>query len=62
MRTIITVLPNGPLMVQGECRLRDAQGNTLHSEGETVYLCRCGASDQTPFCDGSHKKTAPEGR
>lgn len=22
--------------------------------GETVYLCRCGSTNNPPFCDGSH--------
>ncbi len=22
--------------------------------GETVYICRCGKTNNAPFCDGSH--------
>ncbi|WP_245486338.1 CDGSH iron-sulfur domain-containing protein, partial [Mesorhizobium sp. M7A.F.Ca.US.010.02.1.1] len=41
---------NGPLAVHAEIVL----------DGETSYratLCRCGASENKPFCDGSHNKS-----
>ena len=48
---------NGPLRVMGEnIVLQDAAGNTFGLGGRTVIsLCRCGASANKPFCDGSHK-------
>jgi CDGSH-type Zn-finger protein len=50
----VTVLKGGPLMVEGACKITDAKGETI-KEGEKVFLCRCGASNNKPFCDGAHK-------
>lgn len=51
----ITVCSNGPLICEGDFTLLDADGEVLANEDE-LYLCRCGASRKTPFCDGSHKR------
>jgi CDGSH-type Zn-finger protein len=52
----ITINNNGPLKVEGEVEIIDAQGNTYGLDGRTtVSLCRCGLSKNMPFCDGSHK-------
>jgi CDGSH-type Zn-finger protein len=42
-------------MVTGSVELQDVDGNPYPAEAE-MYLCRCGASENKPFCDGSHKK------
>jgi CDGSH-type Zn-finger protein len=53
----ITVRPNGPLRVEGSIVLQDADGNIWDLTGKpAVSLCRCGASENRPFCDGSHKR------
>jgi CDGSH-type Zn-finger protein len=53
----ITVLPNGPLRVEGAIALTDANGKPWDLTGKpAVALCRCGASENKPFCDGAHKK------
>jgi len=53
----ITVSPDGSLKVEGEIELVDAQGNALPTrDGKPVYLCRCGASANKPYCDGRHKE------
>lgn len=49
----ITVTKDGPYAVQGPIDLPDvprAQG----ASSERYTLCRCGASRNKPFCDGSH--------
>ena len=49
----IVCAPNGPLLVEGPVELRDASGETV-ATGRKGALCRCGASANKPFCDGSH--------
>jgi CDGSH-type Zn-finger protein/uncharacterized Fe-S cluster protein YjdI len=54
-------LPNGPLQAKGPLELVSGTGRTINRVTET-YLCRCGASKNKPYCDGSHKAigfTAP---
>jgi CDGSH-type Zn-finger protein len=53
----ITVVNNGPLRIEGEFAIYDAAGNAFGLGGRTVIsLCRCGNSENKPFCDGSHKR------
>jgi CDGSH-type Zn-finger protein len=51
----IKVRKDGPYLVTGECTVTDHEGNTIETSANFV-LCRCGASQQKPFCDGSHKR------
>lgn len=51
----ITVRDNGSLRVTGPVILEDAEGNVFETR-ESFSLCRCGHSENKPFCDGSHKK------
>ncbi len=54
--TKLTVNNNGSLKVEGEFIVVDAQGNEYGLGGRTVVsICRCGLSQNKPFCDGSHK-------
>ena len=54
--TKITVNNNGSLRIEGEFVLYDAQGRAFDLSGRTVIsLCRCGHSENKPFCDGSHR-------
>ena len=49
------VLSNGPLRLEGEFTICDAEGREFGLAGRTVIsLCRCGFSSNKPFCDGSH--------
>lgn len=53
----VVVRDNGPLLVTGAITVEDAAGGTFDLGGkETIALCRCGASERRPFCDGSHNR------
>lgn len=53
----IRALPNGPYRVTGPATVIDPQGNEIPiEEGRGVSLCRCGASVNKPFCDGTHSR------
>lgn len=53
--TTITTRHNGPLYVRGNIELHAADG-TLIVEDTRMALCRCGASNNKPFCDNSHRR------
>ncbi len=55
----IQVLPKGPYLVAGRFTVQDASGNKIETT-EKVALCRCGASTNKPFCDGTHSKVGFE--
>lgn len=61
MKIKIDVLKDGPLIVDNLPNLSDSNGNKLEID-EKIALCRCGASDDKPFCDGSHKKIGFSGK
>ena len=60
--TTVTARKNGPYLVQGGIKLVDADGNeiAIDGDGEMVFLCRCGDSDNKPFCDGTHRQVGFE--
>ena len=50
----VQVVANGPLAVRGRLTIADADGGEFDT-GSRVALCRCGASENKPFCDNSHR-------
>ena len=58
--TKIDVSPNGPYVIKTTCLIVHTDGKEEIKTG-TVALCRCGASANKPFCDGSHQKIGFEG-
>ena len=53
--TKITVNNNGSIRVEGDFEIVDPTGAQFGLAGRTaIGLCRCGASANKPFCDGSH--------
>jgi CDGSH-type Zn-finger protein len=56
--TKVIVLNNGPLRVEGDFTVVDQDGKEFGLGGRTVVsFCRCGHTGNSPFCDGSHKRT-----
>ncbi len=56
MSNTFLVRPNGPLIAQGKIRILGTDGLVL-IESDEVFLCRCGHSNNKPFCDGAHKQS-----
>jgi CDGSH-type Zn-finger protein len=52
---IVTPVENGPLRFTGPLTIRSAAGRTIECTKQ-AWLCRCGTSARTPYCDGTHKK------
>ena len=50
-----TITPNGPILIEGPVEI-DYKGASEIRETKVTALCRCGASNNTPYCDGSHAK------
>jgi CDGSH-type Zn-finger protein len=52
----IRALKNGPYEVAGKALLLDFEKAAYPLSEDPIYLCRCGRSENKPFCDGTHKK------
>jgi len=46
---------DGPLLLSGNVSILNGSGRSAW-QGSRVALCRCGASNNKPFCDGQHKQ------
>lgn len=53
--TIVEVSHNGPLLVYGNITIKDHEGKET-KKNKVTALCRCGASSNKPYCDGTHNK------
>jgi CDGSH-type Zn-finger protein len=51
----VELRPNGPLLVTGAVEICSGTGRTVTVTQKTA-LCRCGHSNNKPFCDGTHAK------
>jgi uncharacterized Fe-S cluster protein YjdI len=49
----IEVMSDGPLLVYGNITIKDSQGVET-KKYQVTALCRCGQSQNKPYCDGSH--------
>jgi len=52
-KVTIECTPDGPLIVKGLENFSNSSGDSIEAK-KTIALCRCGASDNKPFCDGTH--------
>lgn len=53
--TKVEVLENGPLLVYGTLKVTTKDGNS-ETKKKTTAFCRCGKSNNKPYCDGTHTK------
>lgn len=52
---VVTAHANGPLHFDGVVEL-SGEGHEGSAQFRQPWMCRCGASKNKPFCDGSHKE------
>jgi len=50
----VFAVPNGPYAVRGGIELDDPTTGQTPQMKSRYTLCRCGASKNKPFCDGTH--------
>ena len=60
---IVLAVPNGPLYVRGDVTIANESGTEIRQDTR-MALCRCGHSENKPFCDNTHRRigfrTEPE--
>ncbi|NHF60261.1 hypothetical protein FK220_012980 [Flavobacteriaceae bacterium TP-CH-4] len=52
--TEVRVRENGPLLINGVLTVTLGDGTVEKKTGNTAF-CRCGASNNKPYCDGTHR-------
>ena len=55
------IMEDGPLVLKGNFTLFDTDGKPLRHL-KMSSICRCGASNDLPYCDGTHRKTGYTGK
>ncbi len=51
----VKIMADGPIVLKGNFTIVYNSTNKVVHEG-IISICRCGASDHQPFCDGRHRK------
>jgi len=54
--TKVEALENGPLLIYGTLHVTNSDGSK-EVKNKTTAFCRCGASNNKPYCDGAHMKS-----
>jgi uncharacterized Fe-S cluster protein YjdI len=57
----VRVMEDGPIVFRGNFRIMGAEGKELKPM-KIQSICRCGASYNMPYCDGTHRKTGFTGK
>jgi len=57
----IRVMENGPIVFHGNFHIINSDGKELRSM-KIQSICRCGASDNMPYCERTHRKTGFTGK
>ncbi|MDG1729997.1 MAG: (4Fe-4S)-binding protein [Algibacter sp.] len=60
IETKVEVLENGPLLVYGTLKVLGKDGDS-EIKSKTTAFCRCGKSNNKPYCDGAHVKVEFKG-
>ncbi|MDG5492807.1 (4Fe-4S)-binding protein [Psychroserpens sp. SPM9] len=60
LETKVEVLKDGPLLVYGTLKVTYKDGKE-ELKNKTTAFCRCGASHNKPYCDGTHVKDGFKG-
>ncbi len=56
----IQISADGPILIKTECVIQHSDGHSEVKKGTTA-LCRCGQSNNKPYCDGTHRKVEFKG-
>lgn len=54
-KLLLKAMKNGPVLVEGQYEIYSNTTQPM-TTSKTIALCRCGGSDNKPFCDGTHKE------
>lgn len=60
-RRRVTVVPDGPILIEGPVELALPNGQTMHSDRFAVAVCQCRRSKLYPLCDASHRRRVRSG-
>ena len=55
----VKIMIDGPVVIKGNFAFQYS-GNKKEIKEGIISLCRCGASNHLPFCDGTHRKVGFE--
>lgn len=56
----VKIMTDGPMIIKGNFSLT-YDGNRKEVQNGIISICRCGASEHMPFCDGKHNKSGFSG-